>query len=299
MNRILVFPTLAFALVSATQVFAAPHSEVVHFSSAGPQPTPFQIKQAEAKGQKLEVKPGITLDGFLTKPDGSGPFPAVVLLHGCNGVRDFEKTWANAVAEAGLVALLIDSHGSRGIREACDRTSIVPSLVNFANDALGALSYLSAQSFVRPNTIGIIGWDAGAWALLSVMSQNGYGQFSKEKFAAATAFYPWVAETEPTAFIAPILLVFGGKDDLTPGGRVERFVSRSSALSGNIPIVVKTYPEAVHFFDDPEYEEKILLPEWYNSAVEGQRGVTAGYDKASAEDARQLVTRFFGQTLGH
>ena len=67
-------------------------------------------------------------------------------------MQDFEKTWAYAGAEAGLVALLIE--------KACDRTSIVPSLVNFANDALGALSYLGTQSFVRPTKIGIMGWDA-------------------------------------------------------------------------------------------------------------------------------------------
>ena len=297
MQRFLVFSTLGLALALSAQVFAAPHSEPVEFSSAGPQPTPFQIKQAEAKGQKLEAKPGITLHGWLTKPDGSGPFPAVVLLHGCNGVRDFEKAWADALANAGFVVLLIDSHGSREIEKACDRINIVASLANFANDALGALSFLGTQSFVRSNSVGVMGWDAGAWALLSVMSQNGYGQFSKEKFGAAVAFYPWVAETEPTAFVAPILLVFGGKDDLTPGMRVEKFTSRSSALSGNIPIAVKTYPEAVHFFDDPEYQETRLLPEWYNSAVEGQRGVTAGYHKASAEDARHLVIQFFGETL--
>ena len=298
MQRFLVSSTLALGLVWSAQLSAASHSQAVHFSSAGSQPTPFQVKQAEAKGQKLEVKPGITLDGSLTKPDGSGPFPAVVLLHGCNGVRGFEQTWADALGNAGFVVLLIDSHGSRGIKEACDRNNIVASLVNFANDALGALSFLGTQSFVRPTSIGVLGWDAGAWALLSVMSQNGYGQFSKQKFGAAVAFYPWVAETEPTAFIAPILLVFGGKDDLTPGTRVEKFVSRSSALSGNIPIVAKTYPEAVHFFDDPEHQETRLLPEWYNSAVEGQRGVTAGYHKASAEDARHLVIQFFGETLG-
>jgi hypothetical protein len=55
---------------------------------------------------------------------------------------------ANVVAGSGFAALLIDSHGSRAIKEACDRTSIVASFVNFANDALGALSFLSAQNFV-------------------------------------------------------------------------------------------------------------------------------------------------------
>jgi dienelactone hydrolase len=80
---------------------------------------------------------------------------------------------------------------------------------------------------------------------------------------------------------------------------VEKFASRSSALSGNVPVTVRTYAEAMHFFDDPVYQEKQLLPQWYNSAVEGQRGVTAGYDQTSATDARETVINFLRENLSH
>src|SRR5207247_789901 len=56
-----------------------------------------------------------TVAGTLFKPDGSGPFPAVVLLHGCGGIRPHFVQWAGAIRDMGYVALLVDSFRPRGI----------------------------------------------------------------------------------------------------------------------------------------------------------------------------------------
>ena len=54
-----------------------------------------------------------TVDGTLFKPDGAGPFPAVVLLHGCGGIRTHFVQWAGAIRDMGYVALLVDSFRPR------------------------------------------------------------------------------------------------------------------------------------------------------------------------------------------
>jgi poly(3-hydroxybutyrate) depolymerase len=39
-------------------------------------------------------RPDPTLNGILTLPAGTGPFPAVVLLHGCSGlIRPIYRPW--------------------------------------------------------------------------------------------------------------------------------------------------------------------------------------------------------------
>ena len=61
------------------------------------------------------VTPGTPqrIEGKLYKPDGRGPFPALVLLHGCQGVVRQTQTWAHWLRERGYVALVMDSFGPR------------------------------------------------------------------------------------------------------------------------------------------------------------------------------------------
>lgn len=65
---------------------------------------------------------------LLSKPDGEGPFPAVVVTHGCGGTeRDtqHQTVWRGLLQHAkflkrnGYVTLIIDSFHRRGITDAC------------------------------------------------------------------------------------------------------------------------------------------------------------------------------------
>src|SRR5258706_11261398 len=53
------------------------------------------------------------------RPEGPGPFPAVVLMHGCHGVSGSTRQWAGWFREHGYVALIVDSWLPRGIRDGC------------------------------------------------------------------------------------------------------------------------------------------------------------------------------------
>ena len=94
----------AMAAICALSAHVADAQTVkpVEFSSEGTPPTPFQVKRAEVSGKPVSVKPGDPLKGYLRLPDGSGPFPAVVLLHGCEGIKPFHDDWAAFLGEKGL-----------------------------------------------------------------------------------------------------------------------------------------------------------------------------------------------------
>ncbi len=60
------------------------------------------------------------LKAVLYRPDGDGPFPAVVALHGCEGlhgpnglVAPLYRDWAERLNKAGFAVLYPDSYGSR------------------------------------------------------------------------------------------------------------------------------------------------------------------------------------------
>src|ERR1044072_7345943 len=53
---------------------------------------------------------GGRIQGYLAKPDGAGPFPAVIGLHSCGGMHDTTKQKiAVIIASLGYVVLLVDS----------------------------------------------------------------------------------------------------------------------------------------------------------------------------------------------
>src|SRR5690348_12017116 len=58
----------------------------------------------------------VQLSALQFRPQGQGPFPAIVLLHGCSGmytrsgnVTNSYRHWAELLSEDGYVALLVDS----------------------------------------------------------------------------------------------------------------------------------------------------------------------------------------------
>lgn len=103
----------------------------------------------------------LTLTGRLKKPQGDGPFAAVVLLHGCAGLySEWSKKHyarrAERFAQWGYVTLLVDSHGPRGKSNICDSPLSIAPLTR-AQDAHDAKSYLAGLSFVDPNRIAVLG----------------------------------------------------------------------------------------------------------------------------------------------
>src|ERR1700724_3196497 len=85
----------------------------------------FGLGPGAAPAGSLVEFPNVTerepkLLGYLARPDGAGPFPAVVVLHGCAGfsaagslqLTDQLKDW-------GYVALMVDSLTPRGLTTAC------------------------------------------------------------------------------------------------------------------------------------------------------------------------------------
>ena len=102
------------------------------------------------------------LRGLLMKPEGIGPFPAIVALHGCNGPFNKEgalvareAAWAQLLTSHGYVVLFPDSFGPRDVATDCEGR--VRAWAERSYDAYGALRYLQTQSFVIGERIGVMG----------------------------------------------------------------------------------------------------------------------------------------------
>src|SRR5450631_4802702 len=90
---------------------------VASAADAAPLPAPHQV----------EIPSGsATLHAQLYKPEGDGPFPTVIALHGCGGLAGHSepvlpryRDWAEQLVKSGNAVLLPDSYGSRELGPQC------------------------------------------------------------------------------------------------------------------------------------------------------------------------------------
>jgi dienelactone hydrolase len=201
------------------------------------------------------------LQGYLRLPDGPGPSPAVVLLHGCGGGwRGIDERWGKLLAEWGYVTLTVDSFGTRGITSAC--TGPPPPTLY---DAYRALNFLVGQSSVDPSRVAVIGFSQGAMLALLAVERGEIERSAKEKFRAAIGFYPPCLGLKGNMTV-PTLILIGELDDWTPAqecrnlaeGRDDWGISREK--DQGIPIEITVYPGAYHDFDVPHFRtpQKLL-----------------------------------------
>ena len=191
---------------------------------------------------------GDRIQGYLAKPDGAGPFPAVVGLHGCAGMHDTTKhRLVDELVARGYAVLLVDSYATRGIDHACTSAAFA-TFLRRRPDAYAALVFLARQTFVDPQRVAVVGFSAGAWVTLSVAETDSFEQFVPEgnlRFRAAAAFYPPCKQAVGRPGI-PTLIFIGALDDWTPAADC----SNKIASWGNDgpPIELVVYPGAYHGF---------------------------------------------------
>jgi len=184
----------------------------------------------------------LTLAGKLTKPQGDGPFPAVVLLHGCDGIMaNRDDLWAERFASWGYVAFQVDSFGPRGLSSICEDLALVFSIVAArALDTYDAKSYLAGLPFVDRNRIAVMGWAHGGGTTISVIAQK-----RNDPFRSAIAFYPY-CEQPLVDLNAPLLILIGEKDRMHPAISCSLRMPREQTKP---EVVLKIYPDSHQGFD--------------------------------------------------
>jgi hypothetical protein len=221
---------------------------------------------------------GARLVFTLDLPNGTGPFPAVVLGHGSGRVtRDQLKFTADRFLSAGFAVLRFDKRGVGastgqfvfvGTR---DSPWVFPQL---ASDIEAGVRFLRTRPEIDPHRIGISGWSQAGWILPIVARDLGdvafmvimsgpvcsvglemyYSDFAEETTTPLDLVYPKMREftgspgfdVVPTlkAIDTPGLWLFGSEDRSIP--ERDSIANLKALVAAGKPFEWKEYPGLDH-----------------------------------------------------
>ncbi|MFH9658945.1 dienelactone hydrolase family protein [Streptomyces sp. NPDC017248] len=221
------------------------------------------------------------LKGHLTRPDGPGPWPGVVIAHEVLGVDDVMLRQAERLAGAGYLTLLPDLFTEGGARR-CLIPTIRAALSGTGRayqDLEAARSFLLSRSDCT-GAVGIIGFCMGGAFALMTAGRGGYD-------AASANYGRLPKDLDVLADACPVVASYGGKDRTLKGaaGRLSAALERHGVVHD-----VKEYPQAGHaFLNDAEAGPRPLRPLF--------RVLDIGPDPDASADAWQRIESFFATHL--
>lgn len=207
---------------------------------------------------------------YYARPDGTGPFPGVVVIHEIFGLNENIKDITRRFAREGYAALAVDLFAGRNRAVCMSRLMygmlVTPLSNGSLNELKAALGYLGAQPEVDGERVGAIGFCMGggfaiAWAC------------SDQRLKAIAPFYG--VNPRPLKAVeraCPVVGSYPEQDFSASHGRKLDAVLEQAHITHDI----KVYPGAKHsFFND-----------------QGK-----AYDAAASADSWQRILAFFGERL--
>ena len=279
------------ALSRIMRVFFAPLAALLLCGFTQPQPVVF-----DASGPGLAAGGIAKIQGLLSKPEGNGPFPAVVILHTCGGVRqNLSHVWPALLVEQGYVSLTVDSFGSRGVGNCPNdftrrrSTSGTAPYVAIASDAHGALTYLQSRPFVKKHLTAVVGFSLGGIAIHFGILPSYARARPANGFKAAISLYGNCEirkEAIPMPRLnrspIPLLEIIGEKDE-----RILRACKKHLPRHPSVDLHI--LPNAYHAFDI----------QFFTTMRRGHAGAQMLYSEIATRAARKLVKAFLDRHLGH
>jgi carboxymethylenebutenolidase len=212
------------------------------------------------------------LSGHLAKPEGSGPWPALIVIQEWWGLDQQTKNIADRFASAGYLAFAPDLyHGE--LAQLGDGQKAMSLAQKYGQNAVIELQILFDTLKHHPDCngkVGSVGFCFGGRMSLAL-------GISRPLDAICTFYGGGMQQLfdQLGSIKCPVLGLFGDQDQSIPVGTVEQFDKLLNEL--NIPHEIKVYPNSGHaFFRDTDPNV---------------------YKLEAAKDAWERVTKFFKSNL--
>jgi dienelactone hydrolase len=215
---------------------------------------------------------------YVARPRDAGKHPAVLLLHGCDGINGFVIVSADRLAARGYVAVALDALGPSEPDGACtDRDGTEKA----TTAARATLAWLRSQEYVDADHLGVIGFSMGAAAALNLIDPFGSAAPPPAGLRVAVAFYP-SCDGRDGNLTVPLAIFDGDADKITPAAPCAALVQAATAK--NRAAQITTYPGATHGFQVPGPDRTFF-------------GEPIRFDPLAAADSAQKTEQFLTRYL--
>lgn len=233
-------------------------------------PTP-HAHATETLQQRIDaLLPGSAL--YL--PEGRGPFPVSIQMHGCGGKKALQERWARVAEAAGWAALVVDSYGHRRISTLEAYATVCTGLQLWgrerAGDLYAMLEWVRGQGWADAGRIVAAGWSHGAWTVLDAMALQpgrdaekatrltGLPDEPMAGVVGAFVLYPWqgfgaLAPSRGLRLDVPVQAIVGSADSVVGGKGVARTLR--TMKTPRAPVTVDVFEGATHAFDEIEAQD--------------------------------------------
>ncbi len=276
-----VIGVVTITLIAAVLLLPALFTDKSRAPLVGPDLSSLKYKDIQFKNGDL------SLAGMLFVPEGEGPFPVAVIIHGSGTSRRNSKWYLSVtrhLQENGIAVLLPDKRGS----EKSEGNWRGADFEDLAGDTLAAVEYIRNQKLFTHSGIGLVGMSQGGWIapivaakdkdIAFVVSMSGTSVTVKEQLVHEEihniSYFTWpfvarllaptitkrllkmdhlkpFAGYDPVPYWkkvdAPVFFAFGENDEKVP---VDASIK---VLRDNLNVdLIKVYPDGGHAIRDKE-----------------------------------------------
>ena len=251
--------------------------------------------------QATELGSFSPLEMGIWKPKGDGPFPALILVHTCAGIRQQIGYWRKEAVGRGYVVFVIDSFTSRGSRSC--RPQPPATTARGVKDVFDAAAHLATFAFVDKSRIAMLGVSWGGMVGLRAASPSfvaGAAGLPGTPLRAVVSLYPACylppfgtspgGEFVHPDLSTPTLVLLGGEDNET---LPQECISRLEPLKERrAPVEWHVFPNASHCWDCSDQNQQRWNPPWA-----GGRSVVYRYDSEVTNQSADRAFEFLSRQL--
>lgn len=207
--------------------------------------SPLEAQAAGVDAETIKYPSGsIQVEGYLVKPQGTGKFPAIIVIHENRGLNEHIRDVARRFAAEGFVALAPDLlsrlGGTGSMKTVNEATAAIGRLPIY--EALGDLregvTYLSKHPAVDAQKISSIGFCWGGWRSFTLATQV-------PNLHRVVVFYGTTPDHGLESINAPVLAHYASRDRAITGN--SQWTAREMKRLGK-PYTFYIYDNTDHAF---------------------------------------------------